>query len=167
MPELPANAWMTPPSSTLPVSNINRIQLTDHLAWIPLWEAYQTFCHVRLSTEVTDRTWTRLVSGRIQGFIARDADNFAVGFAHYFFHDDTWAERPICYMQDLFVSDQARGAGYGRALITNVVADARGRMAHAVYWLTHRRNKRARTLYNKLARDDGFIQYVIDCSADT
>jgi GNAT superfamily N-acetyltransferase len=67
-----------------------------------------------------------------------------------------------CYLQDLFVSDDARGSGIGRALIAHVYAGARRRGASRVYWLTHESSHNAMPLYDRIADRSGFIQYPKD-----
>jgi GNAT superfamily N-acetyltransferase len=64
-----------------------------------------------------------------------------------------------CYLQDLFVMDDARGSGIGRAVIEHVFADARRRRASRVHWLTHESNRNAVQLYDRIADRSGFIQY--------
>ena len=53
-------------------------------------------------------------------------DGRLVGIVHYLFHPVTWSIAPRCYLEDLFVSPDARGSGAGRALIEAVyrAADA-------------------------------------------
>jgi GNAT superfamily N-acetyltransferase len=62
-------------------------------------------------------------------------------------------------LQDLFVAEEARGKGIGRALIEAVYTAARGTGASRVYWLTQESNATARALYDKIADRSGFIQY--------
>ncbi len=52
----------------------------------------------------------------------------AIGFAVYFFNYSTWLGRNGLYLEDLFVTPEARGAGAGRALLVHLaqVAVARG-----------------------------------------
>jgi GNAT superfamily N-acetyltransferase len=53
-----------------------------------------------------------------------EADDRAVGFALYFYNYSTFLTRPGIYLEDLFVLPDARGRGYGKALLT-----ALGRLA--------------------------------------
>jgi GNAT superfamily N-acetyltransferase len=62
-------------------------------------------------------------------------------------------------LQDLFVADDVRKLGLGRALIEAVEQVARATGASRVYWLTHESNAVARALYDKLSESHGFIQY--------
>jgi GNAT superfamily N-acetyltransferase len=59
----------------------------------------------------------------------------------------------------LFVADNARGGGVGRALIEHVYAEARRRGASRVYWSTHESNHNAMQLYDRIAERSGFIIY--------
>jgi GNAT superfamily N-acetyltransferase len=51
-----------------------------------------------------------------------------VGFALWFLSFSTWLGRHGIYLEDLYVSPQARGHGYGKALLTELakIADERG-----------------------------------------
>jgi GNAT superfamily N-acetyltransferase len=86
-------------------------------------------------------------------------DGKLAGIVHYLFHRSCWTIGNYCYLQDLFVADDARKLGLGRALIEAVEQEARARGASRVYWLTHESNTVARALYDKLAESPGFIQY--------
>ena len=86
-------------------------------------------------------------------------DGKLFGIVHYLFHRSTWTIGNYCYLQDLFVADEARGLGLGRALIEAVYRKAREAGASRVHWLTHETNAQARALYDTLADRPGFIQY--------
>ncbi len=83
----------------------------------------------------------------------------SIGIAHYLFHRSCWTIGDYCYLQDLFVAEEARGLGAGRALIAAVESEARAAGASRVYWLTQEDNTTARALYDKVADRSGFIQY--------
>ncbi len=81
-----------------------------------------------------------------------------LGFAH-FFHRNTTAIGPDCYLQDLFTAETARGEGIGRALIEAVYERARAAGSPRVHWQTQDGNRAARRLYGKVAEDSGFVAY--------
>jgi ribosomal protein S18 acetylase RimI-like enzyme len=54
---------------------------------------------------------------------------------------------------------EARGHGVGRALIDAAADEARARGCGAFYWLTKQDNEAARRLYDRIARNKGFIRY--------
>lgn len=54
---------------------------------------------------------------------------------------------------------RVRGTGCGRQLIEAVAASAKAAGASNPYWLTHETNTVARQLYDRIGRNQGFIQY--------
>ena len=127
----------------------------DRQAWEPLWSGYLSF------DEVTEATWQRLLDKGedMHGLGAFEEDGTLVGIVHYLYHPVTWSIAPRCYLEDLFVSETARGNGAGRALIEAVYAAADQRGADQVYWLTEETNHTARKLYDRLSRRTAFIKY--------
>lgn len=86
-------------------------------------------------------------------------DGKPVGVVHWIFHRSCWTVGDYCYLQDLFVEQQLRGAGVGRKLIEHVYAQATAAGASRVHWLTHESNTDAMQLYDRIADRPGFIQY--------
>jgi GNAT superfamily N-acetyltransferase len=82
-----------------------------------------------------------------------------VGLAHYLFHRSTTQVQLSCYLQDLYTSEQSRGAGVGRKLILAVYDRAQASGSPKVYWQTHETNRTAMRLYDKVAENSGFIVY--------
>jgi len=139
---------------------ITPLRLTDQGRWEQLWREYQIFYGVDLPLEATDSTWSRIHAGRVRGLGARDASGELLGIAHFLFHEDTWSTARACYLQDLYVDPKARGTGCARQLIEAVAAAAKESGSNEPYWLTHETNTVARRLYDRLAKNHGFIQYV-------
>jgi len=136
------------------------LQESDHARWAQLWSEYQRFYGVDLPVAVTEATWRRLHEGRVHGLGARDSAGRLIGIVHYLYHEDTWSTVPACYLQDLYVDPAARGTGCGRMLIEAVAEASKKAGANSPYWLTHQSNAVARQLYDRLAQNQGFIQYV-------
>lgn len=138
---------------------IRPLTAADHAAWLPLWEGYQRFYRTSIAPEVTARTWQRLLDpAEPMHALVAESDGRLIGIVHYLFHRSTWTTADYCYLQDLFVSEAARGTGAGRALIEAVYAAADAAGASRVYWLTAHDNP-ARALYDKLAHHTGFVHY--------
>jgi GNAT superfamily N-acetyltransferase len=139
---------------------IRALRSDERAAWEPLWLGYLTFYQATQAPEVTDVTWQRLhdPTEPMHGLVA-DQDRVVLGIVHFVYHPSTWTLGPYCYLQDLFTTEAARGRGVGKALIEAVYAQARADGASRVYWLTHESNEVARSLYDKLATQTGFIQY--------
>jgi len=131
----------------------------DRPRWTELWTAYLAFYKLSLPDEIFEHTWIRLLNDTaIHGLTAR-IDGRIVGLTHFLFHESAWTIAPVCYLQDLFVADLARGHGVGRALIEAVAARARMRDSVRLYWMTQSDNAVARQLYDRLAKHSGFIRY--------
>jgi GNAT superfamily N-acetyltransferase len=142
------------------MTTIEPITAADEAEWLPLWHAYLVFYESELAPEVTADVFARLVEGRdLHGAIARDDQGAAIGFVHWLFHASTWTTTSYCYLEDLFVAPETRGAGVGRALIAHVREQAAG--AAKVYWLTQQGNSTARALYDEVATSTGFVHYEI------
>jgi GNAT superfamily N-acetyltransferase len=142
---------------------VNPIIAADRDRWAQLWRGYLDFYETRLPAEIYDHTWQRLIAADspIHGLGARQGGATAplVGIAHYLFHPHAWTTKEVCYLQDLFVDPTARRGGTGRALIEAVAAAARDRSCHRLYWTTKEDNAAARSLYERIARFNGFIRY--------
>ena len=82
-----------------------------------------------------------------------------LGLVHFLYHRSTTSIAPICYLQDLFTVEEARGKGVGRALINAVYERARAAGSPRVYWQTHETNNVAMQLYDKIAGKSGFLVY--------
>lgn len=133
---------------------------SDAAAFAGLWQDYLAFYDVVLSDVVSASTRARLMDTD-HPITARVAvlDGIMAGFAIHMHHASTWVAGDDCYLEDLFVTDAARGQGVGRALIDDVIAIARAQGWHRVYWHTDEGNARARALYDQYTPHDGHIRY--------
>ncbi|MEO3751485.1 bifunctional class I SAM-dependent methyltransferase/GNAT family N-acetyltransferase [Streptomyces sp. B6B3] len=130
----------------------------DRAGWEVLARGYKAFYETPLADEVYEETWRRLLSGEELHGLGAWLDGRLVGIAHHLFHATFWMAES-CYLQDLFVSEAARGHGVARALIERVAQEARSRGAARLYWTTREDNAPARALYDKVARFNGFVRY--------
>jgi GNAT superfamily N-acetyltransferase len=145
---------------TAPKTTVRRVRTDERAAWEPLWKGYQTFYEVALSDEITTTTWSRLHDPAEPMFVlGAYLGGKLVGIVHSLYHRSCWTIGNYCYLQDLFVAEEARGHGIGRALIEAVASEARAAGASRVYWLTQEGNTTARALYDRVAKRSGFIQY--------
>jgi GNAT superfamily N-acetyltransferase len=137
---------------------------SDFERWLRLWDGYNAFYGrsglSALSPEITRVTWLRFFDAYepVSALVA-ESDDKLLGLAHYLFHRSTTAIEPVCYLQDLFTIEAARGRGVGGALINEVYEQARQAGTARVYWQTHETNHTAQKLYDKVAERSGFIVY--------
>ena len=133
---------------------------TDRAAWEPLWKSYLDFYKTSVPPEQYDLTWSRFhdESEPMYALGAFEGDAL-LGIVHCIYHRSCWTANPVCYLQDLFTVDQARGKGVARALIEAVYEIAKRDGSSRVYWNTQDSNAVAMVLYNKIADRPGFVQY--------
>ena len=96
--------------------------------------------------------------------IARDDDGAAVGFATIFWTWSTLSASRLGVMNDLFVTERARGGGVADALIEACAERCRERGATSLDWQTAHTNKRAQAVYDRVGarRDDRWLDYSLD-----
>lgn len=133
----------------------------DYAAWLALWKDYLLFYSHDLDDIVTLSTWQRIHSpdSALMCWLA-EYDSSVIGFAVCVIHEATWVTQPACYLDDLFVKENTRGLGAGKALILAVCNEAREQGWAKVYWVTNENNP-ARRLYDKLAQVDDIVRYNI------
>jgi len=142
---------------------VRAIRRGDRERWVPLWRAYLDFYRAQWSLEVANATWARIFDPLepVHAVVA-ERNGELIGFSHYLFQRSTWLLNPQCYLQDLYVGEDKRGRGVGRALIGAVAGAAKEAGAARVFWNTHETNAVARRLYDAVAERTGFIQYRIE-----
>lgn len=136
----------------------------DYDHWLVLWDGYNAFYGrsgaTALAPEITRMTWARFFDAYepVHALVAEQGGQL-LGLTHYLFHRSTTATEPVCYLQDLFTDEAARGKGVGGALINAVYEQAMRAGSRRVYWQTHQTNHTAQQLYNKVAEHSGFVVY--------
>lgn len=136
----------------------------DEARWRALWDGYLSFYEQPdLDSKVTDNTWSMLTGGRddVFGLVAESGDQ-VVGIVNCVVHANTWTDKPVCYLEDLFVDPLMRGQGAGKALIEGVAERAKAENWHRVYWRTADGNATAQALYDKLAKRTSWVTYEME-----
>ena len=146
---------------------IRPVRNDDFERWLPLWDGYNAFYGRHgasaLDPAITRVTWQRFLDPAEPMFAGvADVDGVLRGLVHFLHHRSTTRIEPVCYLQDLFTAEAARGQGIARALIEHVYAHAHAAGVRRVYWQTQAGNAAARVLYDRLAAHAGFIVYAHD-----
>ncbi|MFI9605490.1 N-acetyltransferase family protein [Streptomyces sp. NPDC004069] len=82
--------------------------------------------------------------------IAQDAGGEVVGFALWFLNFSTWRGVHGVYLEDLYVRPEARGGGYGRALLTELARVCVERGYERLEWSVLNWNRPAIGFYEAL-----------------
>jgi GNAT superfamily N-acetyltransferase len=132
---------------------------------LPLFADYQRFYTGEAQDDAKNRAFLgRFVAqeaGRL--IVARDDEGTALGFANlYWTFSSTIAEEHVL-LNDLFVSEQARGKGVGRALIEAARAVATERGSKTLSWQTAQDNRVAQRLYDQTgAERSAWFEYELE-----
>jgi GNAT superfamily N-acetyltransferase len=131
---------------------------------LPLMRGYCDFYEVAPPDDALLAMSRTLISNpELEGIqlIARDDDGRAVGFATIFWSWSTLSASRLGVMNDLFVSEDARGGGVADALIQACAERCRERGATSLDWQTAHDNGRARAVYERVGatRDERWLDY--------
>lgn len=147
---------------------ITTAQAADRRAWEELFTAYGAGAGRRLTPAHLDRVWSWITGSdaRTQCLLLRpEPGSPPVGLAHV-----RAFERPLDgswggYLDDLFVSVEARGRGGARALLTHLASLAAASSWTTVRWTTAPTNP-ARSLYDAIARASDVVTYDLSPAGD-
>ena len=91
----------------------------------------------------------------------------AVGFALYFYNFSTWLGRHGIYLEDLYVTPEARGSGAGKALLQSVAAIAVEQGCGRYEWSVLRWNKPSIDFYEAFGAEamDEWVGYRLEGEA--
>ena len=132
---------------------------------VPLFAAYQTFYEVDDINEERNRGFfSRFIGNSHSGWLLGAYDEGElVGFGCFYRHKSSLTATNIVLMNDLYVTEAARGKGAGRALIEAGVELARGWGASHLAWSTAPDNERAQALYDTFEVEKGtWLEYEIE-----
>ena len=110
---------------------------------------YEREPHAVVATEEHFRTALFDPQPLAHCLVAEDDDG-VVGFALWFVNFSTWLGTHGIYLEDLFVRPTARGAGHGRALLTELARIAVDRGYGRVEWSVLDWNEPAQGFYRTL-----------------
>ncbi len=129
---------------------ISPVAVEEFERLLPLIAAYQRFYEVEEIDEERNRTFfRRFLAPSEDGLllVARRKGEL-VGYACLYWHFSSLEACECVLMNDLFVSENARGEGVGRALIEATAEVARERGVPFIEWSTAPDNHTAQRLYD-------------------
>lgn len=141
---------------------VRTVTVQDKAAWHELYLGYLKFYESEPIESSTELVWQRLTkeNPEIQGLVA-ELDGVVVGFTHFHYQLSTWTHTFHCYLEDLYVSEEARGQGVAPALVAEVKKLAIEHRCSELFWITKESNQVARRLYDKVAKISDFVRYEI------
>lgn len=137
---------------------IRPLEPQDFPDWLPLWDGN----NMGLRNEaVTAETWSRLTNpeSSVNGLAAWEGSEM-IGLVHYILHPTTGHIEPVCYMQDVYVSDHHRKKGIAKKLIKKLVNIGQEEKWARMYWLAEAENEAAQALYKSIGVKLNFTLHV-------
>jgi GNAT superfamily N-acetyltransferase len=149
--------------SSVEVRPIRREELDELL---PLIAGYQFFYGGEPDEERNRRFFARFIHPSDEGLLLGAwVDGRLAGFATlYWFHTSVDAA-DIVLMNDLFVREDVRGAGVGRALIQTSLDETRRRGMQRLEWYTAPDNRTAQRLYDSFPGAERSTWYAYEVEA--
>ena len=140
---------------------IRALHHVDRRRWEQMFQAYAEFYKTTVPDGAFDTVWGWIFDPHNDFWcdVAEDETGELVGFTQYQLMHRSLGGSMVCYLSDLYVDPQLRGAGTGRALIDHVREFAKLRGLPGVKWLTQEFNYSARRLYDTYAPKTDFILY--------
>ena len=142
-------------------SEIRMVGDDDCFGWLPLFEGYCRF----YETELDDAkalivwNWIRDEADSLQAALAVDEEGRPIGLAQFRTVPDTLAATRGIHLDDLYVDEEHRAGGVGRALIEFVHARAAEIGTGGVTWITAPDNADAQRLYDQVAKRTSWVLY--------
>src|ERR1043165_7186034 len=110
---------------------------------------YERMSHRVVATEERLRD-SLFGSPRFAEVIIGEEDGRAVGFALFFHSYSTFLAKPGIYLEDLFVKPEARGRGFGKALLARLASIAKARNCGRLEWAVLTWNQPSIEFYESL-----------------
>jgi GNAT superfamily N-acetyltransferase len=103
------------------------------------------------SAELIRRTASQLLEDPQADFLlAFDGAGEAVGVCQLRYRLSVWTGSEDCWLEDLFVTERARGGGYGRELVEGAFESARARGVRRIELDVNEQNESALRFYESL-----------------
>ena len=139
---------------------IRPVAPADREQWGEVYRGYRDFYEKEHDPAVFETVWEWLgdPARETRGLVA-ELDGRIVGLAHYRSFARPLAGATGLYLDDLFTTPAARGAGVASALIARLREIARDEGANVLRWVTAESNETARRLYDRVATATPWVTY--------
>ncbi len=138
------------------------VTLKDKGDWRVLYNGYADFYRVEMTDAIADATFRWLLDpGHVlEGLITRDVEGRAVGMAHIRACPRPLGGHEVGFLDDLFVTPDARGQGAADAIFESLNALSKRRGWSSIRWVTQHFNDRGRRFYDRYTEGPSdFIMY--------
>ncbi|MDH3219933.1 MAG: GNAT family N-acetyltransferase [Gammaproteobacteria bacterium] len=133
----------------------------DRVQWELLYHGYAEFYQVPMNDQILDTVWGWIQdsSNPFFGLIAKDGDGRALGLMHCRQMPSPLRGAMVGFLDDLFVSPEARGQGVVEDLYRALNALGKKQGWPFIRWITAENNYRGRAIYDRLADRTHWVTY--------
>jgi len=139
---------------------IRRFERKDYDQWLPLW---QENCAHKIADDITAETWRRLTHPKesVGGLGVFTPDDKMIGLLHYVVHPTTGFIHHVCYMQDIFITQDHRKQGLAKRLLWELQDLKKTQNWARIYWFAENNNVAAQNLYKTVGIKMDFSLHMI------
>lgn len=143
--------------------SIRPVRADDRSQWDTLYQGYAEFYKVTQTPDMRKIVWSWLLDDtkESRGLLAVSPDGKVLGLTHFRPFARPLSATTGCFLDDLFVSPDARGLGVADALIEAVRGVAAENGWSVVRWITAENNYRGRGVYDRVASKTNWVTYDI------
>ena len=140
---------------------ILKLTQADRPEWEALYRGYADFYQVPMTAEILATVWGWIQddSNPFYALLARDETGKAVGFIHCRQMPSPLRGAMVGFLDDLFVSPEARGQGVVNALFQGLNQLGRNNGWPFIRWITAENNYRGRAVYDRLSDKTHWVTY--------
>jgi len=140
---------------------VNHVAQQDRTQWQALYHGYAEFYKVPMNDEILDTVWgwIHAEGNPFFGLIAKDEAGNALGLMHCRQMPSPLRGALVGFLDDLFVTPEARGQGVVEALYDSLGELARQQGWPFVRWITAEDNHRGRAVYDRLSDKTDWLTY--------
>jgi len=146
------------------IVDVSALRADERKAWEGLYHGYAGFYQMPMNDGILDRVWSWIFDTEYAFFAlaARSENGTLVGLMHYREMLSPLRGCAVGFLDDLYVDPNARGSGAVDALFEALSSEARARGWPVVRWITADDNYRARSVYDRLAKNTHWVTYQLD-----
>ena len=148
--------------------NVSAIEAEDREGWARLYRGYAEFYQVPMTDEILATVWSWIHDEATPffGLLAKDENGRALGLMHCRQMPSPLRGAQVGFLDDLFVSPEARGSGVVEKLYEALRRLGREQGWPFIRWITAEDNARARAVYDRLSEKTHWVTYQMAVEAD-
>ena len=141
--------------------SVSILETADRADWEVLYHGYAEFYQVPMNDQILDTVWGWIhdEGNPFFGLVAKDENGKALGLMHCRQMASPLRGALVGFLDDLFVSPDARGQGVVEKLYVALNALGKQQGWPFIRWITAEDNYRGRAVYDKLSTKTQWVTY--------